>query len=388
VASPATVRLTWDAVAARRLERSHLVTPSATASLADAARAVCGIHAQIPTAAELSLGRRVAGATRLDVQRALADDRSLVKTFGPRGTVHLLPTADLPMWTGALSAVPSGVSQHPEGVRFTPEQRDEVIAAIGHALRDAELTVDELTVAIRDRIGPWAVERTMDAFQVKWPRWRQLTSVAAHRGVLCFGAARGRNVTYTNPARFLPGFRMEPGDAALGALLERYLRAYGPATPAQFAKWLAIPVGFATRLFEGAGPALGAVEFEGGRAWVVAGDTSTPSEPPRGVRLLPYFDAFVIACQPRERLYPGAAAERALANGQAGNFPVVLVDGEVGGVWHQRRSGRKLDITVEPLRELSAAQRRSLDEDVALVGAVMQAEPRLAIGRVTVGPHA
>jgi hypothetical protein len=95
-----------------------------------------------------------------------------------------------------------------------------------------------------------------------------------------------------------------------------------------------------------------------------------------------------VASPPRGRLYPDAAAERALANGQAGNVPVVLVDGQVGGVWHQRRSGRKLDITVEPLRALSAAQRRSLDEDVALVGAVMQAEPRLAIGRVTVGPHA
>ena len=39
------------------------------------------------SAAELSIGRRVAGATRADVQRALWEDRTLVKTFGPRGTV-------------------------------------------------------------------------------------------------------------------------------------------------------------------------------------------------------------------------------------------------------------------------------------------------------------
>ncbi|MEK8144714.1 crosslink repair DNA glycosylase YcaQ family protein [Streptomyces sp. M10(2022)] len=49
------------------------------------------------------------------------------------------------------------------------------------------------------------------------------------------------------------------------------------------------------------------------------------------VRLLPYFDAFTIASQPRERLFPGAAFERALAGGQAGNFPVLLVDGVVAG---------------------------------------------------------
>jgi len=372
------------------MERSSLTAPAASGSAAAVAAAVCGIHAQIPTAAELSLGRRLSGGTRDDVQRALWDDRSLVKTFGPRGTVHLLATADLPMWTGALSALPSGVPQHPTGVRFTAEQRDEVIDAIADALRDAELTVDELTAAIRDRTGEWAVEATMDAFQVKWPRWRQLTSTAAHRGVLCFGPNRGRNVTYTNPGRWLPGFALAPAEEALRGLLDRFLRAYGPATPAQFARWLAIPGGFATRLFADAASRsmLESVEFEGEQAWVAAGDTATPSDPPSGVRLLPYFDAFVVASHPRDRLYPGAAGERALANGQAGNFPVVLVDGEVGGVWHQRRSGRRLDITVEPLRKLSAAHRRSLDEDVVLVGAVMEAEPRLTIGRITVGPHA
>jgi len=37
-------------------------------------------------------------------------------------------------------------------------------------------------------------------------------------------------------------------------------------------------------------------------------------------RLLPYFDAHVVPGQPRERLYPGAAAGRALTPaGQAGN---------------------------------------------------------------------
>ena len=100
------------------------------------------------SAAELSIGRRIAGATRAGVQHALWRERSLVKTFGPRGAVHLLPAADLPMWTGALSALPSPVPIHPEGVRFTPDQADEVIAAIGDALADAELTVDELTEAL------------------------------------------------------------------------------------------------------------------------------------------------------------------------------------------------------------------------------------------------
>jgi hypothetical protein len=57
-------------------------------------------------------------------------------------------------------------------------------------------------------------------------------------------------------------------------------------------------------------------------------------------------------------------------------------------VWHQRRSGRKLANPVEPLRELTARQRRQLDDEAALVGAVMEAAATLTVGTVTVGAHA
>ena len=386
---PTTAALTWRGVTARRMAR-HALTEAATGlDPAGIAGVLCGAHAQVLSAAELSIGRRIAGATRSDVQRALWQERTLVKTFGPRGTIHLLATADLPMWTGALQALPSSVPTHPDGVRFTPGEAEDVIAAMGAALADAELTVDQLTEAIADRAGPWAVEQTMEAFGGKWPRWRQLTSTAAQRGMLCFGPDRDRKVTYTHPRRWLPGFRPAHGDAALRALLTRYLYAYGPATPEHFAKWLGIPPRSAAVLFGGMAGELETVELAGEPAWTLAGDTAAPPRPHRGIRLLPYFDAYLVAGQPRERLYPGAAAIRALTPaGQAGNYPVLLVDGVVGGVWHQRRSGRKLAVTVEPLHELTASQRRQLGDEVDLVGAVMEAPATLTVGTVTVGAHA
>ena len=388
VQSDTPTSLAWPGVTARRMARSLLDEPAPGVPPADVARALCGVHAQILQAAELSIGRRNA-STRSDVHQALWVDHTLVKTFGPRGTVHLLATDDLPMWSGALSALSSSTPGFPEPIRFTAEEAEAVIAGIAAALADAELTIDELTEALRDLVGPWAVEQTMPAFQVLWPRWRQLTSTAAHRGVLCFGHDRGRNVTYTNPHRWLPGFAPEDGTAALRTLVRAYLRAYGPATPQHFAKWLNVPPKRATEAFETMADELERVELERKPAWVVAGDTSVPTESATGVRLLPYFDAYVVAAQPRELLYPGPAGARALSpSGQAGNYPVMLVDGVVGGVWHQKRSGRRLTITVEPLAPLDATQRRQLDEQVALVGTVMEADPTLIIGEVTVGPHA
>ncbi|GAB2866903.1 hypothetical protein GCM10027074_37930 [Streptomyces deserti] len=67
---------------------------------------------------------------------------------------------------------------------------------------------------------------------------------------------------------------------------------------------------------------------------------------------------------------------------------MLLVDGVVAGVWHQRRRGRRTTVTVEPLRQLTAARRRELGERVERVGEVLEAAAELVVGEVTVGPHA
>jgi hypothetical protein len=155
----------------------------------------------------MSIALRIQGATRQTVRSALWDEHSLIKTYGPRGTVHLLAAADLPTWMAALSAIPTH-SPFPDGVRLERERTEEIIDAIGYVLEDAELTIDELDRAIVDRVGDWAGARVMPAFQELWPRWRQAVGTAAHRGVLCFGPNRGRRVTYTSPTRWLPTWRL------------------------------------------------------------------------------------------------------------------------------------------------------------------------------------
>jgi len=382
---PQGVRIEWSQVAARRMERHFLAGPGPGPT--DVVAAMCGAHAQILSAGELSVGLRLAGAGRADVRAAVWETRELVKTFGPRGTVHLLPTRDLPMWTGALSSIPRPLPAFGPGIQLAPEQLDEVVSGIGTVLADAELTIDELNEALAAEVGDWAVERCMPAFQELWPRWRQAVDTAAARGVLCFGADRNRKVTYTSPHRWLPGLTPRPGPAAQGELLRAYLHSYGPATAGHVARWLSAPASWAAGLVA-AEAAAGRIEELPGHGWVVAGDTAFPAGPPPGVRLLPYFDAYVVGSHPRERVFPGRAAERALNRGQAGNFPVLLVDGVVGGLWHQRRAGRFVDVTVEPLAELSPARRRALEAEVERVGAFSGRVPRLTVGPVAVGPHA
>lgn len=386
-----THEMTWPTANVRRLRR-HALLPSAATETdpAEIAAVICGAHAQVLSAAELSLALRIREATRATIQRALWDDHRLIKTYGPRGTVHLLATKDLPIWTAALAAIPAQ-SLFPDGVRLTPVQAEEIVNAIGRALDNADLTIDELDRAIVDLVGSWAGDRVMPAFQDLWPRWRQAVGTASHRGVLCFGPNKGRRVTYANPRRWLPEFRPAPQDEAIATVITRYLYAYGPATAQQFAQWFGAPLGWASDQFERHSQKLTKIKLDGTSAWVASSDTKAPDdeEVKGSVLLLPYFDAYIVGSHPRNRLFPGKAATRALApSGQAGNYPVLLVDGVVAGVWHQRRSGRQIEITVEPLGRLTAGQHRALEAQVDRVGQVLEGNARLTTGTVSVGGHA
>jgi hypothetical protein len=179
---PSAHAFSWAEVCARRLERGWLASPSEDGRPADIVRAMCGAHAQVFAAAELSVGIRSRGISQAEVRWALWEERSLVKTYGPRGTVHVLAGEDLSLWTGALGAIPP-----PAAIRdrfLTPGQTDEVIVAIAGSLRTDELTAAELGEAVVGRTGPWAGELVIPAFSGMWPRWRAALAQAAFRGAL------------------------------------------------------------------------------------------------------------------------------------------------------------------------------------------------------------
>lgn len=106
-----------------------------------------------------------------------------MKTYGPRGTVHLLATGDLPLWCAALPALPVGASPFPADVRVGEEQAGQIVAAIGDALEGVCLTLDELGEEVVARTGSWAGDLVMPAFQDLWPRWRQVMLPHSPKGM-------------------------------------------------------------------------------------------------------------------------------------------------------------------------------------------------------------
>jgi hypothetical protein len=178
--------------------------------------------------------------------------------------------------------------------------------------------------------------------------------------------------------------RAHGGTSRSVGVLKRYLYAYGPSTPQLFAQWLSASPRWSTELFDSLRDELEEIEVEGVRAWVAKEDTTFPTDPARGVRLLPYFDAYAYPVgNPRARLYPNSA-ERS----ERGNYQTLLVDGVIAGRWQQSRSARQLDMTAEPFQALTPPQHHELEAQVQRLGAFLDSEARLIIGPVTVGSHA
>jgi hypothetical protein len=99
--------------------------------------------------------------------------------------------------------------------------------------------------------------------------------------------------------------------------------------------------------------------------------------------MLPYFDAYTVGCHPRDLLFP-INRDRVAPGGSAGNFPVILVDGAVAGIWHQRKSGRRLQMTVEAFQDLDRDQIVAQAERIA---AISDSQASVAFDRVAVTSH-
>jgi len=372
----------WSEVRVRRLARHFLLDRAPAGKLVGVVGGVCGIHAQVLTAGELSLGIRVNGITRTDVRRALWEERSLVKTWGVRGTVHLYPAGEVAMWVAAARA--SGREQDQRRLKFlgiTPALLETLIEEAGRAVDGRRLTLKELGAELVRRL-PWSAEHASTAFGAgSWPKWRVGVGHAAGRGLLVFGPNRGPEVTFVSPREWLGGWPRVDVDAAVVEVLRRYLRTYGPSTANEFAQWLAIhPRRARAALAEIAGE-LEEVEVEGEPRLDLPGE---PAKARRSVRLLPHFDAYLRGFHPRRELTAGHAERSAGGTGQA---PVLLVDGMVAGVWQRQAKGRRLQVRVDTFVKLSKAQLAELEGEARRVSAFDGLEAELSLGPVRVRAH-
>src|SRR5713101_2304631 len=334
---------------------------------------LCGVQAQVLSGAALSIWARVDNITIHDVEDALWKHRTLVKTWGMRGTLHLLSSKDPSTYVAALKTrqdpdreqIPYRIGHGPEDRQYqiTRAEQEQVTRAIHDALDQHTLTREELAHEIikRAKLRPILQSHLLSGFG-------SLLQQAAHQGSLIFGPSQGAKVTFTRPDQWLGRQDRPSSEQALRTLLRQFYSTYGPATFEDFAHWWGVSAPEARPLEQLIAAELEQVEFDHHPSKMLSRDIDEIEslEEAHSVRLVPSWDTYVMFYHPREFFVPQEYRTRIFRQIQ-GNAAVLLIDGVAAGTWEKTKKKAGIEITVRPFKALSSAQKRAVEEEAGLL---------------------
>jgi hypothetical protein len=343
-----------------RLRAQRLVPRGreAVAGAAEIVRALCGVQAQEAAAAALSVWARSAWPVAADIESARTQERSVVRTWGMRGTLHLLTAEDLGWLLPLLGPIfVAGGRRRRAELGLDDETCAQGIRIIGQALASyGPLTRAELVEQL-----------ALHGLRIEGQARPHLLARAALEGHICLGPDRGAEPTYVLLADWIAYHPVRSPDAARAELARRYLDAYGPATPDDLATWSGLALGAARTSWERMADQLVEVEVAGQPAWMLKAhadrlDEALESSPV--VRLLPRFDTYLLGYRSRDLVVAPEYARRINAGGGIVH-PTLVVDGRALGTWKSARQGHGLEVLVQPFNMLAPEVYPALEAEVA-----------------------
>ena len=349
--------------------RAQLLTSqqAGTASgVAHIVKELCGIQAQEAPAAALAVRARSTGLVAGDVEQARVEERTVIRTWGPRGTLHLLATEDLDWLLTLLGPVfVAGDRRRREELGL---DEDTCVRGI-RLLRDILANHGPLTRA--ELVEQLAAHGLLLEGQAR----PHLLSRAALEGIICFGPDRGSEPTYVLLRDWLGQEHrgsLLSQEAAHAELARRYLNAYGPATPEDLAAWSGMPTSKSRIAWQSIADQLIDVEIANRPAWILKTRAAWLDELPAPnttlapiVRLLPRFDTYLLGYKKRDLSVPLQHAKRVNAGGGM-IHATVMVDGRIVGTWKSSiHKQNQLDIVVEPFDQRASEVQAALEAEVA-----------------------
>lgn len=325
------------------------------------------MQAQDTFAESLAVRVRAEDVTASDVEKARAEERSVIRTWAMRGTLHLLPSEDV-RWILRLvgpTMVRKFRRRHQE-LGLTPEVYDRAVGVMREAL-------GEHGALTRRQIAERWAEHGLPGEGQGVPH---LLCRASLEGLICFGPTIGGKATHVLLDSWLDGAGSDPADAG-AELVRRYVSAYAPTTPEDFGVWSGLPAGEARRAFDLVADELLKIDVEGTPMWMPQKDAGildqAISDERSAIKMLGAFDPYLLGYRTRDlgvgpellkRVHPGGGIIR----------PTILVDGRAVATWTRKRSGRKLSITVSPFVSLSGDIQAIIDREVGDIGRFLELE--------------
>ncbi len=358
-----------------RLVTRHRLAPADRADDAlTVARSLVCLHATDAVTVFLAVHARSEGVTPAEIERALYEERTLVRLLAMRRTLWAVPRELVPVVFAAATRTvaarerkrlegyvrDSGVSTRP-GAWLTRAGK----LALAAVEERGEATTREIVAAVpvlakKLRVGGGRWELTQSAGSRVLPQ-------LAMEGSLVRGRPRGTWIS--------PQFRWVATETWLGAAIEQldqakaqadllrpWLAAFGPATETDIRWW----AGWTAREARAALASVPHVEVDlnGERGYVLEGDVEPTPTPEPSAALLPTLDPTTMGWKQRDWYLGGHAPLLFDSNGNAG--PTVWWDGRVVGGWSQRRDG---EIVFSLLEDVGVAAVRAVESEAERLAA-------------------
>jgi hypothetical protein len=325
------------------------------------ARAVVGVQAQDRAAAALAIRARSGGVRASELADAWSSNGPLVLTWSLRGTRHLHHRDDV-RWLLSIfgPAYGAGAPARNRRLGIAGAAGDRAVRAVRDALR---------------RRGPLSRPQVKEVLSrhgldVSGQAPIHVLRRAALEGVLRVVPDPDGEETYVLLDDRVPAARLPDREDALAELARRYLRGYGPATPADLSAWSGLARREAHAAWSLIAGELAEVTTPAGAMWALRGSSrlvSAAIRSPGPVRLLPAFDTLLLGYAGRTLLVPARYARRVNAGGGMIR-PTVLTDDGVVGTWALRREREGTPrVEVEPFGRLATDVRDDLEREVRSV---------------------
>ncbi|PYI52465.1 winged helix DNA-binding domain-containing protein [Paenibacillus flagellatus] len=338
------------AIASRRLLHQRIVGAKEKKP-EDVIRHLGALQAQDYGQAIWGIGLRTEGGTAADVERAIEEQR-IVLTWAMRGTLHAVPAADV-KWMLKLLA-PRVLAQDKrrlEQLEIAPEHIAQCEALMRDALQGGRRISRPTLMQMMEEAGIGT--RHQRGYHLLWH--------LAQLGLICLGPLEGKQQTFVLLDEWVREENRLSLDEALGELAKRYFTSHGPATVHDFAWWSGLKVSEARQGVEAAQRALDSVTIDGDVYWLGA-DGPGEIEEQVHISLLPGFDEYLLGYKDRGAVLAAEHAPLLVPGGNGVFAPMLVIDGQIAGIWKRTMKKNGVDISVHPFAALGDRRERVVEE--------------------------
>jgi uncharacterized protein YcaQ len=359
------------------LIKHHLFQKATKQNLVKVVDDVCGLHAQAAATPYLSLWNRVEDFEDSLLDKTLYRDKTLVKVWCMRGTLHVIPSSDLPIYNRALRTM--WFEHHGRFMRtpdYPPkEERKRLIyPKIVQALAEKPLKRKELNAKVQALL-----KDDSKPYQRLFSGWGGILKETAYEGLTVHAEPCEREACFARVDKWLPNISLDnvSEEEAQEKLLIKYLSGYGPAIAQDFCLWSGLMAGDAKKAIENVKDSLleeAKIEGATGLFLLLKKDRklldSISLDEKALPCFLPKFDSYVLGHKDRTRIIHDENKKHVFR--KAGDIAAtLLLDGKITGTWTHKKAKNSLSVAVTPFRRLDKDELREIEEEARKLSQLM-----------------